>query len=356
MISITDSNGTKLNFGKTKFNDILSLATDAPKRFKAEITKAAEAAGYELFTETNDVLENKIATNIATTFLQNPAAGADAAIMAEMNENDRYTNSAHSYARSLAYPIAESILRSLDEHAKTPATLNQFDDAMELVIDMLTDAMFAADKSKPIDIIGRCDRAEIFVFFTNGEYLEDAMIWSNKPWSVTNELRPDGNLRDALSQIGYGITEFKKTFGNRHPNVDMAGHRGTRRREKLIEPTKLEEIIDNACSQHFLIGWYGIVPLRDVLALDTKKPFTVTGGEIGTYNPYSGTYHGCSAIQKTITFKPKSVSLRGCGNWYTPDDICGFVRSCLHADISNTQPMPKTKPPVFQSAPLSANI
>jgi hypothetical protein len=128
------------------------------------------------------------------------------------------------------------------------------------------------DDSSVADLFASYDRCELLFRFSAERWLDDALVFSHRPWPETSELAITANLQFALNNLGYTIGEFRKASGNRHPADRALPRHARRRRAPIISHEQLAEIIDNACSTSFLFCLYAIVPIPDLIALDLSRP------------------------------------------------------------------------------------
>jgi hypothetical protein len=104
------------------------------------------------------------------------------------------------------------------------------------------------DDSSVADLFASYDRCELLFRFSAERWLDDALVFSHRPWPETSELAITANLQFALNNLGYTIGEFRKASGNRHPADRALPRHARRRRAPIISHEQLAEIIDNACS------------------------------------------------------------------------------------------------------------
>jgi hypothetical protein len=109
-----------------------------------------------------------------------------------------------------------------------------------------------SDDSSVADLFASYDRCELLFRFSAERWLDDALVFSHRPWPETSDLAITANLQFALNNLGYTIGEFRKASGNRHPAGRALPRHARRRRAPIISHEQLAEIIDNACSTSFL--------------------------------------------------------------------------------------------------------
>jgi hypothetical protein len=66
------------------------------------------------------------------------------------------------------------------------------------------------------DLFASYDDCELLFRFSAERWLDDALVFSHRPWPETSELAITANLQFALNNLGYTIGEFRKASGNRH--------------------------------------------------------------------------------------------------------------------------------------------
>jgi hypothetical protein len=162
--------------------------------------------------------------------------------------------------------------------------------------------------------------------FSAERWLDDALVFSHRPWPETSELAITANLQFALNNLGYTIGEFRKASGNRHPADRALPRHARRRRAPIISHEQLAEIIDNACSTSFLFCLYAIVPIPDLIALDLSRPVTFEKCWVATMDPINGTFFDVPA-NGPVTVKPEDGRFLSGGHLrWSPENICGCTR------------------------------
>lgn len=191
-----------------------------------------------------------------------------------------------------------------------------------------------ADKSSVTDLFTSTDRCELLFRFAQGPCLEDSAICSHKPWSEFSELAVTSDLQFALNNLGYTVAQYRRASGNRHPSYTRL--KPTRpRRKPIIGFDKLEELVDNACSQYFHIYLFAIVPLTDIVVLDLEKPIIFEQCWVASANCWSGTFHEVTASGAVTVTPADGILLSGAEMAWSPDEICGFHTPHFHARVGN---------------------
>jgi hypothetical protein len=99
----------------------------------------------------------------------------------------------------------------------TDAGLDDDDDAIDAIRYAWEDHAAERDDSSVADLFASYDRCELLFRFSAERWLDDALVFSHRPWPETSELAITANLQFALNNLGYTIGEFRKASGNRHP-------------------------------------------------------------------------------------------------------------------------------------------
>ena len=245
-------------------------------------------------------------------------------------------------ARSDAWHTAREIARDLaDRHDEALEVLTRREHAELLseLAERIEPLLVDADTSSPRDALSSCDRAEmLFVLSPPGKHPLDASIASHRPWPEFGELYVTEDLVHALACLGYTLSQYCKTSGNRHRTerargaMRLARPGFSRRRTPLCDWSAIQEMVDNACATHFLFCVYAIVPVEQLVDLDLARPITFSKAAIATWNPWNGTFHDAVTVPK-VTLTPKMGTLMSPHGWHSPDCICGFVHSYYQADI-----------------------
>jgi hypothetical protein len=191
-----------------------------------------------------------------------------------------------------------------------------------------------ADDSTVTDLLGSYDYCQLLFRFSQGEYVEDTMIVSHKPWSDPSELAVTDDLQFALNNLGYTIGQFRAACHNKHKAYKPLKTRRARRKP-IIDPAKLREAIENACSQYFHFYLFAIVPITDLIALDLANPITFDKCWVATANCYSGTFHDVPASGPVTVNPTDGVLLSGAQMAYSPDEVCGLYTPHYHANVRN---------------------
>jgi hypothetical protein len=187
------------------------------------------------------------------------------------------------------------------------------------------------DDSSVADLFASYDRCELLFRFSAERWLDDALVFSHRPWPQASELAITANLQFALNNLGYTIGEFRKASGNRHPADRALPRHARRRRAPIISHEQLAEIIDNACSTSFLFCLYAIVPIPDLIALDLSRPVTFEKccGDDGPDQRHllrrAGQWAGDGEAGGW------ALPVRGHLRW-SPENICGYT-PYYHASV-----------------------
>ena len=190
------------------------------------------------------------------------------------------------------------------------------------------------DETSVSDLFASYDRCELLFRFSAEQWLDDALVYSHRPWPEAGELAVTHNLQFALANLGYTIGEFRKLSGNRHAaNWPVPPTR--RQRPQIITPDQLVEIIDNACSTSFLFCLYAVVPIPDLIALDLTKPVTFEKCWVATMDPINGTFHDVAA-NGPVTIAPGDGRFLAGGHLrWSPENICCLHTPHYHASVRN---------------------
>ncbi len=217
------------------------------------------------------------------------------------------------------------------------------DEWLSALEDPICERLVDEDDSKPGDILDRFDLCEVIFLIKAEGYTIDEMISSNRSWADFGDLHVGPELQYPLSRMGYSLTDYRKISGNRNEGEGLI--RGLKKRsERLVSPEKLEEMVENACSQNFLFVLYAIMPVQNLIDLDLSQPLQFSDASIATYNPYAGTFHDAAKTGPiTVTSKDGELVTGNIG--YSPDSICGLVHSYYRANITNPDKAPKAPAP-----------
>lgn len=215
------------------------------------------------------------------------------------------------------------------------AELEEDSEAIDAIRYAWEESAAERDNSSVADLFASYDRCELLFRFSAERWLDDALIFSHRPWPQASELAITANLQFALNNLGYTIGEFRKACGNRHP-ADRALPRHARRRcAPIISQQQLAEIIDNACSTSFLFCLYAIVPIPDLIALDLSRPVTFEKCWVATMDPINGTFFDVLA-NGPVTVKPEDGRFLSGGHLrWSPENICGLHTPYYHASVRN---------------------
>jgi hypothetical protein len=190
------------------------------------------------------------------------------------------------------------------------------------------------DDSSVADLFASYDRCELLFRFSAERWLDDALVFSHRPWPETSELAITANLQFALNNLGYTIGEFRKASGNRHPADSALPRHARRRRAPIISHEQLAEIIDNACSTSFLFCLYAIVPIPELIALDLSRPVTFEKCWVATMDPINGTFFDVPA-NGPVTVKPEDGRFLSGGHLrWSPENICCLHTPYYHASVT----------------------
>lgn len=192
----------------------------------------------------------------------------------------------------------------------------------------------ARDDSRVGDLFASHDHCELLFRFSTERWLDDALVYSHRPWPEAAELGVTPNLQFALANLGYTVTEFRKASGNRRP-AERPLPRRARRRAPIVTYEQLAEIIDNACSTSFLFCLYAVVPIPDLIALDLAKPVTFETCWVATLDPLGGTFQDVPA-NGPVTVNPADGRFLSGGHLrWSPENICGLHTPHYRARVRN---------------------
>ncbi|MBJ7527742.1 MAG: hypothetical protein JHD10_10980 [Sphingomonadaceae bacterium] len=303
-----------------------------------EITNRSKNAYFLAWEEDRSIIPIKTCNHVADVALSNLATGDDP-ILAITDSGCFQPQSPYYDAREIAQ---EMVATEFPPYPDTPCvSAAQVECLQETLTEMLCDALREQDTSSAADIFSSFDRAEIVFLLAPPGHAIDATISSTRPWSDYRNLKVCDNLVHALAALGYTVSAYRAHSGNRNPSSPewsksrLKRPSFTRPSEPLCTLEQLEEMIENSCSQHFLICLYAIVPVSQIFDLDLSQPITFLDASIATYNPFSGTFHDAVRIQN-VTVPPEMGRLISPHQWYSPEDICGLVHHHYHGNISQT--------------------
>lgn len=202
------------------------------------------------------------------------------------------------------------------------------------ICDHWHDAVTIADTSSPSDTLSSHDTCELLFSFTQSLSFEDHLIESHKAWSDPGELAITEDLQFALTQIGYTVTRFRKIAKNHHPSWQPLTSKSPRRAQ-VVEPGKLLQAIDNACSRTFIFALYAIAPLQDVFEIDLTRDISFSKCWLSVLDPINGTFHDEPIDTQIIVAPGDGHLISGADLAWSPDEICGLYRPHYHARIIN---------------------
>lgn len=224
----------------------------------------------------------------------------------------------------------EDLSDLLDEIREDDGTLPTLDTEAweEAVRDVMVDHMYENDDSTVMDMLGSSDRCEIMFDLTG-----DDDVYSNKAWADFAHLSINQSLQKALASMGYTVGDYRRMSGNKEQSHGLK--RVARRPQPLLDEKELRSLVEEACSSHFSFVLYAMVPVRALFDLDLTKPISLTSYAIASYDSMNGTFYEINRSE-AITMQPGEADLRA-PKGYSPDSICGFVKSAFHADIANVE-------------------
>jgi hypothetical protein len=313
----------------------------------AEITNRAKDAYFQAWEQDRSIIQIKTCNHVADIALSNLATGDDPLLA--ITDSDCFQPHTPYYdAREIAKAMIEA---EIPPYPDTPCvTAAQVECLQETLTELLCDELYEQDTSSATDMFSSFDRAEVVFLLAPPGHALDATISSNRPWPDYRDLTVCDNLAHALAALGYTVSAYRAHSGNRNPSSpewqksQLKRPPFTRTKEPLCTLEHLKEMIENSCSQHFLICLYAIVPVSQIFDLDLTRPITFSDASVATYNPFSGTFHDATRIQN-VTVTPEMGRLISPHSWYSPEDICGLVPSYYHGDLST-----KTSTKRFRSA------
>lgn len=236
-----------------------------------------------------------------------------------------------SFRDTWRYVIQDDLKTTLRDHFDDRDVEEEWEDS---VYPAWRETASNNDDSKVTDLFASYDYCELLFRFSEGEYVEDTMITSHRPWSEFSELAVTPDLQFALTNLGYTVSQYRAASKNRHEAWRPLAPRRARR-APIVTLDQVEELVDNACSQYFHFYLFAIVPLTDVIALDLTKPITFEKAWVATANCYSGTFHEVPA-NGPVTVNPTDGTLISGGHMaYSPDSVCGLHTPHFHARARN---------------------
>jgi hypothetical protein len=311
------------------------LAADDEAMIAACIDKEVASAWFEAYGPSRDPLplaQGNVLADLILTALAN-GGDAEAAIA-----HSGILGAADSWYA--AHEIAREIAGRHDEDLGDELTRNEYTDLVTLLASRIKPLLIDADTSRPRDALSSCDRAELlFLLSPPGSHEIDTSIASHKPWSEFAELYVDAGLAHALACLGYTVGQYRQASGNRYASERARGalrlHRPgvSRPAAALCSWDAIREIVDNACATNFLLAFYAMVPIVQLLDIDSARPVTFSKAALASYNPWSGTFHDAVSLEN-LTVTPDMGRFVSPAGWVSPDAICGFVHRYYEADIS----------------------
>lgn len=310
------------------------LETQEGEAFIESICNDLYYTRYERW-QNDGPLSLKDGNKLAETILDAKREGGS--VQQAVAEHFQHGYSAHRFwydsAQNDVETIIDEMISEIEEiDLELAAGIDKWD-WINAIEQHVIDTMAERDKSSPSDMLGSYDRCEAIFLIKAEGYAIDEMVTSTKPWSEAGCLYIDRTLQHSLASLGYTVEEFRRLSNNKEPSDDLS--RGIkRRRDPLVTPDQLREMIDNACSQYFLFAVYGVVPIDDVIGIDLEKPITFSSPSVATYNPFSGTFHEIR-LKGPVTFSPNEGEMRCGSEGVSPDDICGLHLPAFHGNIAN---------------------
>ena len=301
-----------------------------------EITNRSKNAYFQAWEQDRSSIPIKTCNHVADVALSNLASGDDP-LLAITDSGCFEPHTPYYDAREIAQAM---IAAEIPPYPDTPCvTAAQVECLQETLTELLCDKLYEQDTSSAKDIFSSFDRAEIVFLLAPPGHALDATISSTRPWSDYRGLTVCDNLVHALAALGYTVSAYRAHSGNRNPSSPewsksrLKRPSFTRSSQPLCTLEQLKEMIENSCSQHFLICLSAIVPVSQIFGLDLSKPITFSDASIATYNPFSGTFHDAARIQN-VTLPPEMGRLISPHRWYSPEDICGLVQRYYHGELS----------------------
>jgi hypothetical protein len=239
-------------------------------------------------------------------------------------------------ARDVAKDIVDGHEKDLGD-----VTRSQHSALIAALAERIETMLIDADTSRPRDALSSHDRAEVvFVFTAPGKHDLDGSIASHRPWPEFGELYVNDDLAHALACLGFTVGQYRKASGNVYQS-DRARGAFRLRRPGIQRPTtplctlqQVEELVDNACAMHFLFCVYAIVPIAQLLDIDSARPMTFSKAAVATWNPWEGTFHD-AAMAQAVTVTPNMGKLIAPAHLYSPDSICGLGQRYYEADLTS---------------------
>ena len=189
------------------------------------------------------------------------------------------------------------------------------------------------DFSKPTDAFSQHDRCELLFMFQDTQYVLDGLCQSQGNWPDFSKMCIDANLQHSLNQLGHTLGEYRKYAKNDGQGIDTKpGKRPNRK--SVISLDDIAEIVENACSTRFAFVVYGIVEIRALLSIDLDKTVEFKKAHIAVYDPINGTFHD-HGKPVDIAVAPHQGRYISGSDYYSPDNICGFIHSYYQAEIAN---------------------
>jgi hypothetical protein len=202
---------------------------------------------------------------------------------------------------------------------------------LDEIKDRVVDDLYNNDESCVTDMYSSHDKAEIVFYFGSNKLIDS--VYTNRNYSDFSDLVIDDNLQSQLAAMGYSISEYRKMSGNKNKSTIKGGVR--KRKQPILTPENLREIVENACSTWFDFVVYAIVPIKELIDIDVSKPIVLSRYAVATYNGSSGTFHDVNKDESLVLY-PHEGKLAGLTG-YTPEDICGLSQRYYTAQIKNLE-------------------
>ena len=313
-----------------------TLPPDANAPIRQMISDAAKEAWFRTYEQSRDSLSLKEGNAIASVVLNAHTMNSDPQLA--LADNNLLARGDAWYC---AREAAQELIARYDDDLQD-LTRRDHSNLLRTLTERIEAILIDTDPSLPRDALSSCDRAEVlFIFSPKWKHALDASIYSNRPWPEFSELGVNDDLAHALACLGYTVGEYRKASKNRHATdrprgtSRLARPAVARRATPLCNWKAIEEMVDNACSTHFLFCLYAIVSIDSLIDLDLSKELTFSKAAVATWNPWSGTFHDAVSVT-SATVTPSMGTLLAPDKWYSPDEICGFVHRYYEADLTNS--------------------